>query len=78
MTPVCIRCHQPIPLGTLAEPVMTPSGMRAQHPVAGDGQACHMQADDYPGGYGRDLLEEAESHPFPAWRRFPKAAETAE
>jgi hypothetical protein len=72
MTPVCIRCHQPIPLGTVAEPVMTRGGIRAQHPIAAGGQGCNVQVDDYPGGYLRELLEEAESHPFPAWRRYAK------
>lgn len=77
MTPVCIRCNEPMPQATVAEPVMTGRykgetllGMRAQHPTNADGSGCEVTPSDYPGGYLWFLYEEAEKNPFPAYRKW--------
>ena len=49
--------------------------MRAQHAVNVEGTGCEVIADPYSEGYLRWMLEDAEAHPFPAYRRFPKVTE---
>jgi hypothetical protein len=62
-------------VGSLAEPVVTRSGMRAQHPANVDGKGCQVIADTYPGGHLRWMLDQAEHNPFPAgFRRYRQTA----
>jgi len=76
MTPVCIRCNQPIPQTVVAEPVMAGRllGMRAQHPADVEGKGCQIIASDYPEGYLWYLYEQAEKNPFPPYRKWRSPA----